>query len=517
MPNINDRIGSQNVIRVLSNASAPPTRLVNLLDVNSTNKTKDGMILVWDYDAESFIMTDIIDSSISVITGLVTFTNTTQSHSATTGGLVLSGGLGVAKDTNIAGNLNVTGLSTFQNDLNIDGAVDILKSLVVNQNFKSVGVTTLSSSGGITTTGGDMYIGGDLFVKDDLVYDEVTGRNWNITGIGTIATLNATNTHIVGILTVGSSSIVLNSETDVINVGGGVTIGSAEGITTPSLDVSGRIDVEHLYASGISTFAGHLDNNTIKATGIATVGSLYVGTDEIVSSAKQLKNIASLDATTTATIEAAIVDGPNTFSGLQVTGLSTFVGLATFSSGIKVTSGISTFEGIVDINNDLQVAGLTTTQQLNVVGVSTFIGDILGQGNIDYPDGSVIKLGDNDELNVYHSAATASYIDNNASILYLRNNISDDLGYAIRVQAQLGEDSAVFTPHQGVDLYYDAVKKLETTQKGVGVAGSMTVDNSLSVSGLSTFVGIVTTTGNVFVGGTITATQVTGLIDGGTY
>ena len=138
MPNINDRIGSQNVIRVLSNASAPPTRLVNLLDVNSTNKTKDGMILVWDYDAESFIMTDIIDSSISVITGLVTFTNTTQSHSATTGGLVLSGGLGVAKDTNIAGNLNVTGLSTFQNDLNIDGAVDNLKSLVVNQNFKSV-------------------------------------------------------------------------------------------------------------------------------------------------------------------------------------------------------------------------------------------------------------------------------------------------------------------------------------------------------------------------------------------
>ena len=36
MPNINDRIGSQNVIRVLSNASAPPTRLVNLTDVDSS-------------------------------------------------------------------------------------------------------------------------------------------------------------------------------------------------------------------------------------------------------------------------------------------------------------------------------------------------------------------------------------------------------------------------------------------------------------------------------------------------
>ena len=38
MPTINDRIGSQNVIRVLSNASAPPTRLVNLSDIDSARK-----------------------------------------------------------------------------------------------------------------------------------------------------------------------------------------------------------------------------------------------------------------------------------------------------------------------------------------------------------------------------------------------------------------------------------------------------------------------------------------------
>ena len=79
MPNINDRIGSQNVIRVLSNASAPPTRLLNLGDVNSTLKTRDGMILVWDLATESFYMTDTIDSSSLNITGIVTFSNTTDS------------------------------------------------------------------------------------------------------------------------------------------------------------------------------------------------------------------------------------------------------------------------------------------------------------------------------------------------------------------------------------------------------------------------------------------------------
>ena len=75
MPNINDRIGSQNVIRVLSNASAPPTRLVNLTDVNSTLKTRDGMILVWNLSDETFYMTDTIDSSSLIATGIVTFSN----------------------------------------------------------------------------------------------------------------------------------------------------------------------------------------------------------------------------------------------------------------------------------------------------------------------------------------------------------------------------------------------------------------------------------------------------------
>ena len=41
MPTINDRIGSQNIIRVLSNASAPPTRVNNLIDVVSTKKDEN--------------------------------------------------------------------------------------------------------------------------------------------------------------------------------------------------------------------------------------------------------------------------------------------------------------------------------------------------------------------------------------------------------------------------------------------------------------------------------------------
>ena len=48
MTTINDRIGSQNVIRVLSNASAPPSRLANLGDVDATREGETGLVLVWE-------------------------------------------------------------------------------------------------------------------------------------------------------------------------------------------------------------------------------------------------------------------------------------------------------------------------------------------------------------------------------------------------------------------------------------------------------------------------------------
>ena len=81
MPNINDRIGSQNVIRVLSNASAPPTRLVNLSDVNSSRKTENGMVLVWNSSSETFVMSDQFTSSNFIVSGITTFSDTTDSIS----------------------------------------------------------------------------------------------------------------------------------------------------------------------------------------------------------------------------------------------------------------------------------------------------------------------------------------------------------------------------------------------------------------------------------------------------
>ena len=77
--------------------------------------------------------------------------------------------------------------------------------------------------------------------SDDVVYDEINGRNLNVTGVGTIANLDISgDVQVSGMLTVGSSSITFDGENDIINVGTGLTLSSVEGISaTGALNVSG--------------------------------------------------------------------------------------------------------------------------------------------------------------------------------------------------------------------------------------------------------------------------------------
>ncbi len=261
MATINDRIGSQNVIRVLSNATSPPTRLVNLSDVDSNRKDEDGLLLVWDITSEKFVLSDTIDASLIALTGITSFSNNTNSASIDSGSVQLQGGIGIKRNTYIGEALNVTGDTVLQ-ALNVSG------------------ITTLASSGGITTTGGDLYVGGDLFVLDDIVYDEVSGRQVNISGVGTF-------------------------------------------------------------------------------------GSLYIGSNEVISASRELKNIVSLDSITTSTIETAISNAPNTFTDLNITGVSTFIGIATFASGIVVDAGISTFNNAIDAKSGILASTLSVSGETN--------------------------------------------------------------------------------------------------------------------------------------------------------
>jgi hypothetical protein len=83
----------------------------------------------------------------------------------------------------------------------------------------------------------------------------------------------------------------------------------------------------------------------IEVLGITTSNSYNVGATQVISSARQLQNIASLDATTTATIETAIANAPNDFTSLNVAGIGTI-------STLSVTNAVTSSAGVLGSNGN---------------------------------------------------------------------------------------------------------------------------------------------------------------------
>ena len=258
-----------------------------------------------------------------------------------------------------------------------------------------VGVSTLNSSGGITTTGGDLYVGGDLFIQDDLILDEATTRNLNVTGIATVQD----KLHLL--------------DNDVAHFGG-------------SLGENGDLQISH---SG--------SHSLIKDTG---TGDLRIAGSKI-----DIRNAADTEQLASFTEDGAVelffnnakkletrIDGVNVTGttetdALLVTGVSTYQGQSNFTGKMIVTGG-------VEIDN---------------IGISSnIIATRSGAGNqlyIDpYPDGlsnegTVIIKGDL-QVDGTQTTVNSSSVTSNESIFRL-----GDVTSSRTVTATVGTGASVIT------------------------------------------------------------------------
>jgi len=177
----------------------------------------------------------VVDTNSLIVTGITTLTG---------GNVVVDKDLRITGVTTAA-NMVVTGVSTIATlwcysgvtttkELIVTGVSSLTGSLIVS------GITTLASNGGITTTGGDLFVAGNLNVVGDVVYDEVTGRNLNITGVATIANLGVTGLAttkdllVTGISTLTGFSTFLSDVyiSGITSVGAAVTMYPTTGIVS---------------------------------------------------------------------------------------------------------------------------------------------------------------------------------------------------------------------------------------------------------------------------------------------
>ena len=166
-----------------------------------------------------------------LVTGISTFENTTQSTSSTTGALIVSGGVGIAKSLNVGGNLSVGGTITYDDVTNIDSV-----GIVTARGGFEIGEAGVG--GTITATGQAQFVGvvtASSFVGDGTGLTGVASTDNIITG--TAATFT-NNVNISGITTVG----VLTAYAGV-NVTGIITATSYRGDGSSLTGVGGDTDI----------------------------------------------------------------------------------------------------------------------------------------------------------------------------------------------------------------------------------------------------------------------------------
>jgi len=162
------------------------------------------------------------------------------------------------------------------------------------------------------------------------------------------------------------------------------------------------------------------------------------------------------------------------------TDLSSYV---TSSGSVSYASSSGTSGGLTGTPN-ISVNEVGISSYLSVTGVSSFY------NNVHIESEKTILIGDNDELQLFHSGVD-SYIDNNSS----GNLIIRDSGLGIQLRRSGGGPGAglmaAFNNDAGVELYYNSVIKLETFENGVAINDSVGIGTTagnppyrLTVSGV---------------------------------
>ena len=325
-------------------------------------------------------------------------------------------------------------------------------------------------------------------VTEGASFDGVSISNATFSGISTFNGLIDANE---GLDVIGGSTF------DDIEVTGIGTIATAD-INGGNID--GTVIGVSTAAAGTFT---ELAYNNSTTSGISTVGSLYVGSDQVLAvddGALTLSNIDAIDETTRLTLEAALSLDPNDFDTLNVTGIGTIGGLLDANGGLDVTghteldnlnvSGIATFSSAIDadlLGNAGTATSLATGRTFeisgDVVGVAVTFD---GTGNVNLvatiqPD-SVALGGDTTGDYVAGVTGTANQI-----------SVSGSGGETAAVVLSLPDDVVVGTSLSVPTVKTATVQHSNGTEAitidssgNVGVSTNLTVTGDLNVLGSTT-------------------------------
>ena len=258
--------------------------------------------------------------------------------------------------------------------------------------------------------------------------------------------------------------------------------GDASGVTGITTLIQAGSNISVTTNSGISTIAytgvantANISANTVNVSGIVTATS-FNGSGASLTGVLTALNLDGADG-------SGLVGVVTTLTGADGSGL---VGVVTTLTGADA-SGVTGITTLIQAGNNITVtttAGITTiastasgvttanvsTNTLNVVGVSTF------QGNATHGDDVKGIFGDGDDLQIYHNGFNSIINDVGTGDLYIGGNANVNI-----TNAALDEFKAKFITDGGVELYHNNNKKLDINDAGIKVVGDIRVGNGVNI------------------------------------
>ena len=491
-------------------------------DNKKLETTTDGVVVTGILTATSFVKSGGTSSQYLMADGSVS--------TGSTGG----GGGGGTTINNNANNRVITGSNSAntleaESSLTYDGTYLIAPKFTAD-NGAFYGPTKVILFGGL---GGDttVYSGGSSY-SDHIfttMQSSLTRENFRIGSSGQIG-LGGGGTENYGtsgqVLTSGGSGSAASWTT--VSGGSGIIIrhdGSVVGTAT-SIDFSTNLDVSAISAGIVTVTAPPVITQIIGTDGISGSGS----------SGNIFLSLANLSVSPAGTYTNATVT-------VDAKGRVTSVGSGSYNTGNGVMGVVVKHDGVpvgtaatIDFSTNLDVsavsgaavtitasggsgsiAGISTTgtslfNQLNVSGVSTF-----GEG-IFLPDNKKLEFGNtagSADLEIFHTGSSSVIRTSSTATGGLNIRSEGDIVFGTTVTTT---DNYIKAIRDGaIELYYDGVKKFETTNTGIGVTGNVISDATVSAAnkvtvgsgatinsnGQVSFVGVTTIGSNLFVDGTL--------------
>ena len=529
---------------------------LNISPLTNGNVTLSNNLVTGNLYANSIQLTNNLD----VYNGIVTVRSTNNSTSATTGSLVVYGGLGIVKDIYSTGNINSLSDINLSGNLYSSGNVLVMTS---NDNISAItsGNTIIYTSntgtlqiGGGTAISKNVYIGGTTFCGGDLVIQgqitylggEVTTSTTFTSAIVASPLRGNSNSNVdynytyrprdppttyndigfgAGALTTeGGFAVALDSwlignlRVDGINNVITRTVESTS-VNTGALQIRGGVGI----GGNVYTGGNVIINNTTESNSIVTgalqirggVGigrNLYTGGNVIINS--------TIESTSTSTgalrITGGVGIGGNVYTGGNIIVNSNIESTSTSSGALQITGGVGIGRnlytgGNVIINSTIESTS-TSTGALRITGGVGIGGNVYTGGNVIINNTTESTSTSSGALQIAGGVGIGRnlYTGGNVIINSTIESTSTSTG-ALIITGGVGIGGNVYT--RGNIIVTSNIESTSTSSGALQIIGGVGIGRNLYTGGnviinstiesISTSTGALRITGGVGIGGNV--------------